>query len=190
MIENLNKTIYGALGEQKVEKTLRILSDDFILINDFCCSFSPPIRNKANNDSIHSIQIDHLLISTAGIFLIETKNWSDKSINNLDLRSPVEQILRSNFALYKLLSEKKTKRNWNFARQHWGDRKIPIKNIIVFTNNKPVEEFQFAKILTLTELIPYIKYFKGSFTSDEMEIIAEFLLKHSEQKKTFSKLKC
>ncbi|MTH14497.1 nuclease-related domain-containing protein [Flavobacterium sp. LC2016-01] len=190
IIENLNHTIYGAVGEQKVEKTLRILSDDFILINDFCCTFKPPIHNKANNDTIHSIQVDHLLISSAGIFLIETKNWSDKSINNSDLRSPVEQILRTNFALYKLLSEKKRKRNWNFARQHWGDRKIPIKNIIVFTNNKPVEEFQFAKILTLTELIPYIKYFKGNFTSDETEMIAEFLLKFSEQKKAHSKLKC
>lgn len=190
IIENLNNTIYGALGEQKVEKALRILSDDFILINDFCCNFNPPIRNKINNDKIHSIQIDHLLISTAGIFLIETKNWSNKSINNSDLRSPVEQILRTNFALYKLLTETKKKRNWNFARQHWGDRKIPIKNIIVFTNNKPIEEFQFAKILTLTELIPYIKYFKATFTPAETEMVAEFLLKFSEQKKAFSKLKC
>jgi hypothetical protein len=39
-----------------------------------------------------SVQIDHLLVSPFGVFLIETKNWSDQSLNNLSLRSPVQQI--------------------------------------------------------------------------------------------------
>ncbi|KAF2327304.1 nuclease-related domain-containing protein [Flavobacterium daemonense] len=190
IIENLNNTIYGAVGEQKVENALRILSDDFILINDFCCTFKPPIYNKAKNDHIYSIQIDHLLISTSGIFLIETKNWSDNSLNNPDLRSPVEQILRTNFALYILLSDASKRRNGSFEHQNLIDRKIPIKNIIVFTNNKPAEEFQFVKMLTLPELVPYIKYFKSIFSAEETEIIAEYLLKFSEQKKLRSKLKC
>ncbi|QLC65234.1 NERD domain-containing protein [Flavobacterium sp. LPB0248] len=188
LIENLNNTIYGAIGEQKVENTLKKLSDEYILINDFCSTFNPPIYNKRNNDRIHTIQIDHLLISPAGIFLIETKNWSEKSINNPNLRSPVEQILRTNFALYILLNNEIGLLKNNFLQHIWGNRKIPIRNIIVFTNNKPIEEFQHVKITTLNELLPYIKSFNPNFANDEIEMIADFLLKFSEQKKNYSKL--
>lgn len=185
-IENLNNTIYGAIGEQKVENTLKELSDDYILINDFCCSFNPPIKH--NGDYIKSIQIDHLLISPSGIFLIETKNWSNHSIDNIDLRSPVKQVLRTNFALYKILTERTNMLNWSFSRNHWGNRKIPIKNIIVFTNNKPAEEFQFVKILTLEKLLSYITYFNPGFTSNETQIISDYLLNLSEHKEITSKL--
>ncbi len=188
IIESLNNTIYGAIGEQKVENMLKKLSDDYILINDFCCTFKPPIYNKSNHDHIHSIQIDHLLLSPAGIFLIETKNWSANSINNSNFRSPVQQILRTNFALYNLLDNEINKINKNFAQHYWGRKKVPIKNIVVFTNTKPIEEFQFVKILTLDELLPYIKYFNASFLVEETEMIADFLLKFSEQKQIHSKL--
>lgn len=188
IIENLNNTIYGAIGEQKVENTLKKLSDDYILINDFCCTFNPPIYNKHKNDHIHSIQIDHLLISPAGIFLIETKNWSDNSINNPYLRSPVEQILRTNFALFILINNKSSGLNKNFARHSWGDRKVPIRNIIVFTNNKPIQEFQHVKIVTLVDLLPYVKNFNSHLFNSEIEIISDFLLKFSEQRKSHSKL--
>lgn len=188
IIENLNNTIYGAIGEKKVEDVLKKLPDNHILINDFCCTFSPPIYNKSNHDYIHSIQIDHLLISPSGIFLIETKNWSDKSINNPNLRSPVEQVLRTNFALFIMLNNELDNLTKNFTRHYWGNRKVPIKNIIVFTNNKPSEEFQFVKIVTLDELLPYIKNFNASFLIEETEMIADFLLKLSEQVKNRSKL--
>lgn len=188
IIENLNNTIYGAIGEKKVEDLLKKLSDDYILINDFCCTFNPPIYNKNNNDRIHSIQIDHLLLSPSGIFLIETKNWSNDSINNSKLRSPVEQILRTNFAVYIMLNNELENLHQNLARHYWGNRKVPIKNIVVFTNNKPSEEFQFVKIVTLNELLPYIKCFNPSFLFEETEMIADFLLKFSEQEKIRSKL--
>lgn len=186
VIEDLNNTIYGAIGEQKVESLLKKLSDDYILINDFYCSFNPPVKH--NNDYIKSIQIDHLLISPSGIFLIETKNWSERSIDNPNLRSPVQQILRTNFALFKTLENKTNKSTWYFSRQQWGKRKIPIKNIIVFTGTVPKEQFQFIKILGLTELLPYIQYFNPSFSITETQLIADFLLKISEHKKVSSKL--
>ncbi|MBZ4034782.1 hypothetical protein K6T82_08390 [Flavobacterium sp. 17A] len=123
-----------------------------------------------------------------GIFIIETKNWSNHSLDNLDLRSPVQQILRTNYALFKLLDITSRKHNWNFVRQHWGNRKIPIKNIIVFINNPPREQFQFIKILGLNELISYIKYFNSSFTKNETESIADHLQNLSQHNKVISKL--
>lgn len=187
IIKKLNNTIYGAFGEQKVENELKKLHDDYILINDFIYTFQNPIRY--NGEYIKSIQIDHLLITLSGIFLIETKNWSSDSINNLDLRSPVQQVLRTNYALFKLLSEKVSQSNWGFNKQNWGNRKIPIKNIIVFTNTAPHEQFQFIKILSLKELLPYIQYFTPNFTQNEVQIITNSLLQLSEQKEIRSKLK-
>lgn len=177
-IDHSSNYIYGALGEQKVVKTLEMLSNDYYLINDFAVSFSPAIYNSRENDYIKSIQIDHLLIAPSGIFLIETKNWSEKSLKDLSLRSPVEQIRRTSFVLFKMLNNEISNFNLSLGKHHWGVKKIPIKNLIVLTNTRPKEEFQYVKILTLNELLSYINYFKPIFSHDETKEIAEFLLKN------------
>lgn len=182
IIDKLNPFIYGAIGEHKVVKTLEDLPDEYILINDFSLSFSPAIYNRQENDYIKSVQIDHILVSPSGVFLIETKNWSEKSLENLSLRSPVDQIKRSNFALFKLLNNEMSNLKIHLAKHHWGDKKISIKNLIVLTNTKPKEEFQYVKILTLNELPGYIKYFKPIFTSTETGMIADFLLNLNDRK--------
>lgn len=189
LVLDLNNTIYGALGEQKVVDTLESLPDDYILINDFSCNFEPPLYNRNENDHIKSIQIDHLLVSPAGIFLIETKNWSKRSIDNLNMRSPVQQVNRTNYALYKILESAVNKSKWKLTRDNWGKRKIPIKNLIVFINNKPKEEFQFVKILALNELVKHIKYFTPSFNAQETQLIAGHLIKISNKREVISKLK-
>lgn len=81
-IDGLSSFIYGALGEQKVVKTLESLSDEYYLINDFAISFSTPIYYRQEEDYIKSIQIDHILVAPSGVFLIETKNWSKESLEN------------------------------------------------------------------------------------------------------------
>lgn len=182
VIDKLSSFIYGALGEQKVVKTLEVLSDEYFLINDFEVCFSPAIYNRQENEYIKSIQIDHLLVAPSGIFLIETKNWSEKSLENLSLRSPVKQIKRTSFVLFKLLNNEMSNSHLRLAKHHWGDKKISIKNLIVFTTTKPKEEFQYVKILTLNELLGYINYFKPIFSNYETQRIAEFLLKINEQK--------
>lgn len=181
-IDELNSFIYGALGEQKVVKTLETLPDDYFLINDFAVSFSSAIYNRQDNDYIKSVQIDHILVAPSGVFLIETKNWSEKSLESLSLRSPVQQIKRTNFVLFKLLNSGIGIYQLHLDRHHWGDKKVAIRNLIVLTNTKPKEEFQHVKILTLNELINYVSYFKPIFSNDETQRIAEFLLIVNERK--------
>ena len=182
ILDKLSSFIYGALGEHKVVKTLETLSDEYFLINDFCVSFSKAIFNKQENDYIKSIQIDHILVAPSGIFIIETKNWSEKSLANLNLRSPVQQVRRTSFALFKLLNNKNNKKLLRLDKHHWGYKKISIKNLIVFINNKPKEEFQYVKLLTLNELLRYIKYFTPVFSNIETLEIANFLLKINTKK--------
>lgn len=170
VIDEINTSIYGALGEQKVMEELQKLSDDYTLINDFCLSFYRPLHYSAENQYIKTIQVDHLLISRAGVFVIETKNWSKDSINNPDLRSPVEQVKRSSYALYKILSE-----NLKLAYHHWGEKKVPIKNVVALMNEKPPEEFQHVKVLTLRELCRYVEYFQPCLSEAETRDVVDYL---------------
>lgn len=175
IVDGLYPLIAGAIGESSVVKTLQQLSDDHYLFNDFSLSFDPPIYNRNEDDRIFSIQIDHLLVCQSGLFLIETKNWSRKSIENLDLRSPVKQILRTNFALFVLLNSDSNFDAFDLELHHWGSKKIPIRNVIVMTNAKPKEEFKHVKVLSLSELNGYVRYFDPVFSGEEVSGIFEYL---------------
>ncbi len=170
VIENLRNTISGAIGENLVVKEIEKLSDDYVLINDFNLRFSPPIFYKKQNEKIYYIQIDHLLISKAGIFIFETKNWSRSSVNSFNLRSPIEQIIRSNFALYVYISE-----NIVLHEHHWGEQKIPIRNVIVMINNKPRANFKYVHVKLLRELNDYIRYFEPVLTEKQFNRIVSLL---------------
>lgn len=174
VIDEIKSHIYGAIGEQKVAKALEQLSDEYILINDFNYYFERAIPYQQSKQYIRTIQADHLLISPAGIFLIETKNWSKDSLDNSSLRSPVEQIKRTNYALYKILSNGLAQ--LKLDRHQWGDRKIPIRNLIVMINNKPKEEFEYIDILTLNELLHHVQSFKPSLSVNDTQKIANYLL--------------
>ncbi|MFV1975750.1 MAG: nuclease-related domain-containing protein [Candidatus Scalindua sp.] len=171
-VEGLYTLIAGAIGENSVVNELQKLSDNYYLINDFSLDFNPPIYNKRENDRIYSIQIDHLLVCQSGVYILETKNWNTQSIESLDLRSPVEQIKRTSYALFVLLNSDS---NLGLTSHHWGSKKIPLRNIIVMTNKAPKEDFQYVKVLSLNQLNGYIKYFDETFSESEAENIFNYL---------------
>jgi len=103
-------------------------------------------------------------------------------LNNLSFYSPVQQIKRANFVLFKILTQEIANYRLNLNRHHWGNRKIPIRNLIVLTNSKPKEEFQYVKILTVNELLGYVAYFKPTFSNKETQEIANYLLNLTNQK--------
>ncbi len=174
-LKGLYAHISGAIGESLVVKEIEKLPNDYILINDFELKFDRPIYNKQNDDRIYSIQIDHLLISPAGVFIIETKNWSEKSLNRYDLRSPVEQIRRTSYAMFVFLN-KISDDFCDIGIHHWGESQIPLKNLIVMINNKPKNIFKFVKVLKLNELIKYVSHFDIIYSKNDVIRIADVLL--------------
>lgn len=175
VVDGLHTLIAGAIGENAVVNVLKQLSDDYYLFNDFSLDFNPPIYNKKEGDRIFSIQIDHLLVCQSGVFILETKNWSKRSIESLDLRSPVTQIFRTNFALYVLLNSDSALNSIQLDRHHWGSKKIPIRNVIVMINERPKADFKHVKVLTLSELNGYIQYFEPLLSGPEVTRIFEYL---------------
>ncbi len=174
VVDGLYPLIAGAIGENSVTKEVQKLPDNFHLFNDFSVEFDPPIYNKKEDDRIYSIQIDHLLVCEAGIFVLETKNWGKQSVNSLDLRSPIKQIRRSSFALFVMLNSR-SNHNINLERHHWGSKQIPVRNLIVMTGAKPKEEFKHVKVLSLKELNGYITYFDPIFSTAEVESLCDYL---------------
>lgn len=175
VVDSLYSLIAGALGESKVIDTLKQLPDDFHVLNDYSIEFYPPIYRKDPGERISSIQIDHLLICPAGVFILETKNWSEASVKNLDLRSPVEQIKRTSYALFSMLNSDSDRNDIKLESHHWGDKKIPLRNVIVMTNAKPHAEFKHVKVVALRDLIGYINYFERIFNAGEVFRIANYL---------------
>jgi len=170
-IDELGPIIAGAIGENLVEKEIGKLSDDYTLINDYRKEFNPPIYNKKTDDRIYTIQLDHLVISRSGIFILETKNWSKKSIDSLDLRSPVDQIIRTSYALFRLVNSRV-----QLDFHHWGTKQIPIRNIIVMIHAKPKSNFKYVKIKLLSELNNYLEYFDPEFSRSEVDSIVNYLV--------------
>lgn len=175
IVEGLYTLIAGAIGENLVVKEIEKLSDEYVLFNDFSIEFDPPIYNRKENDRIYSIQIDHLLVANSGIFILETKNWSKDSIENLDLRSPIKQIMRTSFALFVLLNSESEFNKIHLNNHHWGNEQIPIRSIIVMINEKPKEKFKYVKVKTLNELNGYISYFEPIFSDAEVKSISDYL---------------
>lgn len=172
VIDQIAPFIYGAIGEEKVAKELERLSDDHILINNLSLSFKRAIYHKHTAEYIKSAQIDHLLIAPSGIFLIETKNWSKKSWTEQNLRSPVQQIKRSSFALWRFVS------NYSFINGMMI-KNIPIRNILATANHVPSEEFPYVKVLPVDRLVGYIEYFKPSLTKQQRDHLASYFLRIS-----------
>ena len=144
------------------------------MFNNFSIDFERPMYHKKEKSKIYSIQIDHLLVTNSGIFIIETKNWSKRSIERLDLRSPIKQVERTNFALYALLTYSKELVD-KLNRHHWGEKIIPLRNLVVMINQKPKEKFKYVKIASLNELNRYITYFEPIFKDSEVNTIVEHL---------------
>jgi len=170
-ISDLRTIIAGAKGEYAVEQELKKLPDNFYVINDYRLNFTRPIINKKNGDKIFSIQIDHLVISPGGIFLLETKNWSNRSIRSLNLRSPIDQIQRSSYALFVFINN-----NISINSHHWGSKQISLKSVLIMVGATTNQKFQFVKIKELKALNRYLKYFEPIYTDQETKWLAKTLL--------------
>lgn len=176
ILEEYNKLFIGAIGEQQAVDELAKLPDSYHIINNFKLNFYKPIYNRNTGETILSVQADHIVVGPTGVFLVETKNWSQESIKNENLYSPVDQIKRSSYALFIYLNNAVNKRVLSLARENWGKKKVSIRNIILMVRGKPNKEFQFVKLLNLPEVCSYITYFDKMYDDEEVQNIVEYLM--------------
>ncbi len=103
--------VKGNIGEEKVAWILKGLNpNDFIVLNDVMLQ-----RNVVKENELRTTQIDHIVVSVYGIFVIETKNYSGKIYGHEKSEKWQQYLgnqkyyfmnpLRQNYAHTKALSE-------------------------------------------------------------------------------------
>jgi hypothetical protein len=168
-LEHTGKWLVGARGEREVVQSLASLPDAFVVINDVILHFKPPLRTE--NGPRFQCQADHVVVGPNGVFNIETKYWSERSVQNLDLRSPVEQIKITGKGLWRELNGAIRNRHIKLNKHHWGDTNINVRNLLVMVGAMPDADFQMVKLLPVERLRGYIEYFDPVFEVDEVENI-------------------
>jgi len=176
VLEHDNDLYLGAIGEENVLTELEKLPNSFFVINDFRKTFYPPIYNRRTDDRINSIQVDHLVCGPTGLFIIETKNWSEHSFQNIDFFSPVKQVQRFNFALFVILNQAVESGYLHSFVSHLGSQKISPINIVATLQPPPSQEFQYVKMMSCYSLRSHIENSKRVFSEENVNDLEQFLL--------------
>ena len=151
---HLYPKILGKAGEGHVKKELKKLNSDYIVLNDIM------IKTRDNN----SHQIDHIIVSKYGIFVIETKqyngyikgNANDKKwiMNKKSINNPLYQ----NYGHIKALSELLNMDTNDFI------------NIVCFSGNVKVK-VKSNNLVGIVQLIDKIKSYKDVIYNDISYIV-------------------
>jgi hypothetical protein len=135
----------GSEAELNVIRILNKLSDDYIILNNV--HLHAHRYYYFDNNYLLSAQIDHIVLSPFGIFVIETKRWSNKFVESGEYHNPYDQVKRASYLCYKLL-------NQEFEN-------IKVRSVIASEGKLPsIEENKFIKVLRVNELLGYITKYK------------------------------
>ncbi len=142
----------GAIAELGLIESLSKLPDNFIIVNDVKLVSSDSIY--FDGEWLISAQIDHVVVSPAGVFVIEAKNWSKSFSENGDFFDPYQQLKRSSYLCRKFL--------------HGRLKGATVKSIIAHNGNIPKKpDDSYAKVLHFNEVYGYIYWFKKNILTDE-----------------------
>lgn len=136
----------GKLGEIQINNTLKSLTTDseYVLLKN--------ITLPAN---IGTTQIDHILVSPFGLFVIETKNLSGWIFGNEKQRNWTQQIYRNTYKFQNPLHQ--NFRHQKVLEEFMGLESDRMYSVVVFTNSSEFKTPMPENVLPAKKLIPYIK---------------------------------
>lgn len=92
----------GADGELQVLSHLSTLDDSYHVLCGIRIHLNYPVRFNGQKN-LRSAQMDFVVVSKKGIFVIEVKNWSNQYLQNYNGFSPYEQTERAGRVLWVAL---------------------------------------------------------------------------------------
>ena len=151
----------GAHAELDVIIKLRDLPGNYVVMNNLQLEARRHIM--FDDVPLKSAQIDHLVLSPAGIFIIETKRWSENFAKHGSYHNPFDQVQRARYLCADML------------KADFG--KLPVRSIILTEGAlPPAPPNSFVKVLHLDDLSGYITWFKQRELQPEQQAaIREFL---------------
>jgi len=151
----------GAIAEMELIEKLKTLPDNYYLINDVKISLIDSIR--FDGEWLTSAQIDHLVISPYGIFVIEVKNWSKKFTLDGNYFDPYHQVKRARYLCHRVIGEK-----YN----------LKTRSIIAYKGSipeKPIESQ--SRVLQIEKVKGYVLWLKETNADDQtLEEVVNFII--------------
>lgn len=149
--------ILGEIGEYQIAQILNTLPREYQVFNDIYLS---------NNDM--TTQIDHIVVSIYGIFVIETKNYKGQIYGNNNSEYWTENFYGKAYKFYNPI-----KQNHSHIKALQKLLRIPFDtfiSIIVFSNNATLKCDSLENIIYSFELKEFIKgYKKPIFNVDDVK---------------------
>lgn len=151
-------TIKGKIGEKSVAAALSFLpKNEYIILNDVML-----------NNGQHSTQIDHIVISIHGIFVIETKNYKGWILGNINKDYWTQNIWGNKYPLYNPVIQNQN--HIKFLIHKFSilrEKEQWIYPIVVFLGTSELHiSGSCGNVLRLSELNTYIR----SYTPNIMTI--------------------
>lgn len=151
--ENDSAVSKGLEGEKTVNMILKKLNkDDYIVFKNI----------TLQNDNKYA-QIDHVVVSKYGIFVIETKNYSGKIYGKRQDKNWTQFIKSQKFSFYNPVKQneqhiKVLSRN---LKEQYKDKQFIFFSIVVFTGNSNIDKVQDClEVIKENELLSHIEGFK------------------------------
>lgn len=156
-----SQELAGAQAEIEVIEKLSQLPPPYHVFNDMQLYAKHFMRFEGV--PLQSAQVDHVVLAPFGVFVIETKNWSQQFVDEREHFDPFTQVGRSRFLCQILL------------RDAGCDTKV--RSIIACKGKLPPKrEDQYVKVLGIPELNGYITWFKDPpMAQERLEQVRRFL---------------
>ncbi len=136
-----SKEFAGAAAEMAVIEELRALPAGSLVFNDVNAEADRYIH--FGGKPLMSAQIDTLVLTTAGAFVIEVKNWSRKFAQSGGGFSPYEQVSRAGYLIFDLL--------------RGAGMNVRVHSIIATNGRLPEREGQKVHVVPIARLRRYIE---------------------------------
>jgi hypothetical protein len=131
----------GAVAEMAVIEELRTLRAGSLVFNDVKAEADRYI--PFGGKPLMSAQIDTLVITTAGVFVIEVKNWSREFADSGEGFSPYEQASRAGYLVFDLLRS--------------AGMDVRVRSIIATNGSLPEREDQKVAVVSIGRLRRYLE---------------------------------
>ena len=149
------KLTKGKRGEKVVSVLLsRLPKDEYRIINDLL------LQNGG-----YSTQIDHVVVSPYGVFVIETKNYKGKIYGGENSENWTQKLYRKKYHLRNPLWQNRG--HITAIRELLeANERIPFYSIVAFSNRARLRVDRSLPVMHWWSIVPYIKRFKQPVLSD------------------------
>lgn len=165
-------TIKGKIGERSVATILSFLpKDEYVVLNDLM------FKNGE-----YTTQIDHIVVSVYGIFVIETKNYKGWIFGNENTDYWTQNIWGNKYPMYNPIIQNRNHISFLLRKFNLlSEKRTSIFPIVVFISASKLQlSGDCDCVLWLRELKSYIRSFtQNVMTFDDCNYIASMFLKNN-----------